>query len=171
MFIARPGSELLFDPRGLARQVAQVVQLRATHAATTLDRDLADRRAVGLEHALDALAVRDLAHGERRVQSTVADGDDDAFVRLDALAIAFDDLHLHDHGVARLEVRDLAGHALFLNLLNDIHKFNFLGQRPTFLRGLPATGSPAGRGNPPHFESSLRSLTPGVSAFPASRSG
>src|SRR3984957_8526883 len=109
MFIARPGSELLFDPRGLARQIAQVVQLRATHATATLDRNLADRRAVSLEHALDALAVRNLTHGERRVESTVADGDDDAFIRLDTLTVAFDDLHLHDHGVTRLEVRDLAG--------------------------------------------------------------
>src|ERR1700734_3057483 len=107
MFIARPGSELLFDPRGLARQVAQVVQLRATHAATTLDRDLADRRAVGLEHALDAFAVRDLTHGERRVQSATADGDDNALVSLNALTVTLNDLHLHDHGVAGLEVRDL----------------------------------------------------------------
>src|SRR5882724_4672871 len=93
-------SDFFLDPRSLARKIAQVVELRAADIAPTLDGDVADRRAVCLEHALDALAVRDLAHGECRVESAVALGDHDAFVRLHALAVAFHDLHLHDHGVA-----------------------------------------------------------------------
>src|SRR5215469_8244756 len=113
-------SDFFLDPRRLAGQVAQVVELGATHATTALNRDVTDRGAVGLEDALDALAVGDLAHRERGVQAAVAPGDDDALVRLYALAVAFHHLHLHDHCVAGLEFRDGAGHALLFDFLNDL---------------------------------------------------
>jgi len=35
-------------------------------------------------------------------QSAVALGNHDAFISLYTLAVAFDDLHLHDNGVARV---------------------------------------------------------------------
>src|SRR5215469_15614481 len=111
-------SDLLFDSRRLAGQVAQVVELGAAHAAAALHLNLADRGAVGLEHALDALAVGDLAHRERGVEPAVASGDHYTLVGLHALAIAFDDLHLHHHGVAGLEVRYVTGHALLVQFLN-----------------------------------------------------
>src|SRR2546421_4036482 len=113
-----PASDLFLDPRGLAGQIAQVVELGAAHAAAALDGDLADRRAVGLEHPLAALAVRDLAHRERGVESAVAARDHDALVRLDTLAVALHHLDLHHHRVAGLEVRNLAGHALLLDFLD-----------------------------------------------------
>src|SRR5215469_5785895 len=113
-------SDFFLDPRRLAGQVAQVVELGATHAAAALDGDVADRGAIGLEDALDALAVGDLAHRERGVQAAVASGDDDALVGLNALAVAFHHLHLHDHRVAGLEFRDGAGHALLFDFLNDL---------------------------------------------------
>src|SRR4029078_7531433 len=98
----------------------QVVQLGATHTATPLHDDLADRGAVGLEDALDTLAIGDLADRERRVEAAIAAGDHDAFVRLHTLAVALDDLHLHDHRVTRLEVGDLAGHAPAFMFLDDL---------------------------------------------------
>src|SRR6185295_15081721 len=103
--------DLLFDSCCLARQIAQVVQLRAADTAPALDRDIADGGAVCLEHTLNALAMRNLAHCERRVESAIADRDHDTLVRLDTLAVAFDHLHLHDHGVAGLEVRYFPRHA------------------------------------------------------------
>src|SRR5215472_2158478 len=103
----RANSDLLLDARRLACEVAQVIKLGAAHAAAALHHDVADRGAVGLESALDALAVRDLAHRERGVEPAVAARDHDAFVRLHALAVALDHLHLHDHGIAGLEVRYL----------------------------------------------------------------
>src|SRR5690606_21010407 len=113
-------SELLCDSRGLARQVAQVIELGAAHVAATLHLDPRDRRAVGLEHALHTLAMADLAHGERGVEAAIADRDHHTLVGLHALAVAFDHLHLHDYGVPRTECRDLAGHAALFNLLNDV---------------------------------------------------
>src|SRR5262249_25284168 len=107
----RIASDLFLDPSGLAGQIAQVVQLRAPDAATALDRDVADGRAVCLEDTLHALSVRDLPDGERGVQSAVADRNHDTLVRLDTLAVAFHHLHLHDHRVTGLEIRHLAGHA------------------------------------------------------------
>src|ERR1700733_13132654 len=118
----RPGLDLLFDTRGLASQVAQVVQLGAPHTAAALDRDLGDARAVDRESALDALAVRNLAYRERGVETSIAARDDDAFIRLDALAIAFDHLDLHHDRIAGLERRYLARHALGIEFLDDVHR-------------------------------------------------
>src|ERR1700720_389116 len=122
-------SDLFLDPRGLTGQIAQVVELGAAHAAAALDGDLADGRAVGLEHALDTLAVRDLAHRERGVESAVTARDHDALVRLHTLTVAFHHLDLHHHGVAGLEVRDLAGHALLLDFLDYLAHISHLDVR------------------------------------------
>jgi hypothetical protein len=85
---------------------AQVVQLGAAHVAAALDFDRGDQRAVGLERALHAFAARDLADDEAGVEATVALGDDHAFVGLDALAGAFDDVDADDDGVAGRERRE-----------------------------------------------------------------
>src|SRR3546814_12964091 len=71
-------------------------------------------------------SVRQLAHGEGGVEAAVAARDADALESLDALARAFDHLHVHAHGVARGESRRLAlggqpADLLVLDLLDDIH--------------------------------------------------
>ena len=70
--------DLFLDAGGLAAAIAEVVQLRATHVATTLDLDAGDQRRVRLERTLDAFARRNLADDERRVQAAVADRDETA---------------------------------------------------------------------------------------------
>ena len=84
-----------------------------------LDFDRVDDRAVGLEHALDAEAVRDLADGERGVQAAVLLGDDHAFEGLHALAVAFLHLDVDDHRVTGAELRQLALDLLGLELGDD----------------------------------------------------
>src|SRR6185369_9648820 len=81
----------------------------------------------GLERTLHALAARNLAHGEGRVEAAVALPDDHAFVRLHALALAFDDAHVDDDGVARREVGDglaQAGDLFVFELLDDVHRIS-----------------------------------------------
>src|SRR5690606_12871940 len=70
------GGQVFLDAGSLAFQATQVVQLAGADLAAALDLDRVDDRAEGLEHALDAVAVRDLAHGERGVQAGVLGGDD-----------------------------------------------------------------------------------------------
>src|ERR1700722_4610718 len=72
------GSQVFLDAGSLAFQATQVVQLAGADLTTTLHFDRVDDGAVGLENALDAVAVRDLADGERGVQAGVLGGDDDA---------------------------------------------------------------------------------------------
>src|SRR5690606_29756479 len=100
--------QVFLDARLLALEATQVVQLAGADATAALDLDRLDRRAVGLEHALDAVAVRDLAHGERGVEAGVLLADDHAFIGLDALAVALLHLHVHDDGVAGTEFGELA---------------------------------------------------------------
>ena len=71
------------------------------------DRHRLDGRTVGLENALDALAVRNLAHGERRVQTTALDGDDHALISLNALTRTFLDSVSYTHLRAHETVLDL----------------------------------------------------------------
>src|SRR5690606_1983698 len=128
--------ELFLDARGLARPVAQVVELGTAHIATALDDDGGDQGRVQLEGPLDALARGDLAHGERGIQATVATGNDHALVRLDPLARTLDDIDVHDDGIARREVGDVlaqAGDFLLFEQLDDVH-FGSLGHRAAALR-------------------------------------
>src|SRR5262249_46650281 len=129
------------DPRCLAGQVPQVIELGTTHAAAALDSDVADGRAVGLEHALDALSMGDLANREGGVQATVAPGDDHALVRLHALAVAFHYLHLHDDGVTRFVFRDGAGHALLLDFLDYLAHVRSPRSFPAAAAAAPAAAS------------------------------
>src|SRR5690349_8790605 len=119
-FVGRVRAEIFLDARLLAFEAAQVIKLRAAHFSVALDDDGIDGRAVRLEHALDAGAVRNLAHRERGVEAGVLARDAHAFVRLHALAIAFLDLDVDDHRVARAELRQLAGHLRGFELLNEI---------------------------------------------------
>src|SRR5512143_857965 len=116
--------ELLPDPRRLARARTQVVELRAADVALALDLDRGDQRRIRLERPLHTFAARDLAHDERRVEAAVALGDHDALVGLDALALAFDDAHVDDHGVAGRELGDGLAEPrdlFLLQRLNDVH--------------------------------------------------
>src|SRR3546814_1661698 len=112
--------KVFLDARLLAFQATQVIQLAGADRATALDLDRIDGGAVRLEDALDAIAVRDLAHGEGGVEAGVLLADDHALVGLDALAVAFLDLDVDDDGVAGAEYRQLA-----LRLFG----FEFLQQR------------------------------------------
>src|SRR5204862_7737267 len=158
--------DLFLDPRSLAGQIAQIVELGAAHAAAALDGDLADRRAVGLEDALDALAVRDLAHRERGVESAVAARDHDALVSLDTLTVALYHLDLHHHGVAGLEVRNRGGHALLLDFLDYPAHINHLdlGSQPR------VPPEPSASLLPPVGSSSCAPRASGASCAFASRS-
>src|SRR3954471_18298761 len=107
---------LLGDARRLAPAATQVIQLGTAHRAAAHHLDAGDARAVEREHALDALAVRDLAHGEAGVDPGVAPADAHALVHLDALARALEHLHLDAQGVARIEHRDRAFGGQLLDL-------------------------------------------------------
>src|ERR1043165_199453 len=86
------GALALLDARCLARQIAQVVQLRLVDAAARHDLDLVDVRRVVGEDSLDADAVRDLADRERRARALGDPADADPFERLQASLLAFSDL-------------------------------------------------------------------------------
>src|SRR5438477_5484275 len=111
---------LLFDARGFAAEIPEVVELRAADPTMAFDLDLIDRWRVEREHAFDADAAGDLAHGEHLARAASPAGDDDALEDLDALFIAFLDLHVHLDGVARGEVRDVGARFARLDQFHDV---------------------------------------------------
>src|ERR1700736_5533821 len=83
---------LLDDAGRLAAQAAQVIELGAAHLAAAHHLDRIDHRRIEREHALDALAVGDLAHGEVLVEARAGAADADALIGLHAAALALDHL-------------------------------------------------------------------------------
>ena len=117
----------LGDAGRLAAAVAQVIELRAADGAAADDLDGIDHRRIEREHALDALAVGDLADREALVEAAAGAGDADALIGLNAGPLALLDLDVDGDGVAGLEIRDrLAelGDLLFFELRDDVHDEN-----------------------------------------------
>src|ERR1700716_3986836 len=87
---------LLGDARLLAAQSAQVIELGAAHLAAAHDLDRIDHRRIERKHALDALAIGNLAHREVLVEAGAGAPDADALIGLDAAALAFHHLVIDD---------------------------------------------------------------------------
>src|SRR5262245_39396015 len=92
----------------LADAVAQVIQLGPADPAGALHLDARDARRVQRENALDALALHDAPHRERGAPALAALRDHHAGVDLHALLLPFEDAQVHVHGVADLEVIQVA---------------------------------------------------------------
>src|SRR4029079_6424423 len=116
----------LGDARLLAAESTQIIELGAANFAAANHLDRVDHGRVEREHALDALSVRNLAHREVLVDAAARTADADAFVSLHTRLVAFDDLDVDQHRVARLEVGNVLARRelldlLLIELLNDIH--------------------------------------------------
>src|SRR5689334_8497573 len=78
------------------------------------------------KHALDALAIGDLAHREVLVHSAARAPDAHAFIGLHAAALALDHLDVDAARIAGTEIRHLpllgeSRKLLFLELFDDVH--------------------------------------------------
>src|SRR5258706_2509983 len=115
----RAASDLLFDARGFAAEVSEVVQLGSANITTSFHLDLRDRRAVGLEHAFHAFTVRDLADRKRGIQAAILLRDDHTLVGLQTLPIAFRHADLDHYRIARGKVGDVLFELLLFDFVND----------------------------------------------------
>src|ERR1700730_3258994 len=98
---------LFFDASGFSAEIPEVVELCSTDAAMAFNLDAIDRRGIEREHSLHAHPTRHLADREHLPRSASLARDDETLEDLDALFVAFLDLHVHLDGVAGLEVRDV----------------------------------------------------------------
>ena len=78
------------------------------------------------EHALDTLAVADAADRERLVETMPAATDHDAREDLDAFLVAFDDLRMHAHAVAHLEIQRFLAVLFLFNFVQQYVKYGLL---------------------------------------------
>jgi len=89
---------------------------------------------VNREGSLDANAERLLAHGERLVQASALSVDDGALEDLDSLTSSLDDAEVHLHGVASLELGNIAK-LLALDFVNDVaHEMKVLNRLHMLVR-------------------------------------
>src|SRR5919198_128062 len=85
---------LLAQPRRLAGERAEIVELRAAHTSVTHHVDALDPRRVERERSLHADAVRDATHGKRGARALTPPPDHGAVEDLRPLLLAFDDPHV-----------------------------------------------------------------------------
>src|SRR5262245_17639486 len=97
------GDALFAEAGSLAGELAQVVELRAPHAAPARQLHALDAGRVQREGPLHPDAVGDPADGEGGLAAFPTLADHHALEELGPLLLALDDLHVHAHGVARLE--------------------------------------------------------------------
>src|SRR5690606_8161871 len=128
--------QFFLDASSLARTAAQVVELGAANIATTLDFDACDLGRVQLECTLDGFAGRNLANDKGRVQTTVTLGDDNAFVCLDTLACAFNNVYVDNNSIAGGEFRTFCA----LGKTRDFFLFDLLDEIQDKLLGSSCTG-------------------------------
>ena len=109
------GANVDFAQAGsLTTQRAQVIQLGTAHAGRTNDLNLFDHLRVQREDALDTLAKAHLADDEAGLRS-LALCDDQPFEHLHAFFVAFLDLYVDPHGVARFEFGKSVRRVLAIN--------------------------------------------------------
>ena len=102
--------KFLLDASLLACELAQVVELGATHLAMLVDLDAVDVGRLDGEDTLHTNSARHLANGETLLLAMTGDADDNTAIELDALLGAFNDLVSYGDGVARVELFEfLAG--------------------------------------------------------------
>src|SRR5262245_15660987 len=109
------------NARRFSGQLAQIVELGAPHVAARGHFDPVDARRMDRKGALDADPVRHLAHREGGADAPAALADHDPGEHLHALLLTLDDLDVHTHGVAGLEVGHVALQLLALDRLDRIH--------------------------------------------------
>ena len=102
---------------------AKIIQFGAASAALLLHLDFCDTRRVQWEYPLDALAVRDAAHGESFVEPATLAPDHYAGKDLDSFLVSFHDASVHAHAVAHRKRFGITFLLFFLNRIDGlIHK-------------------------------------------------
>src|SRR5262249_43365279 len=164
---------LLLHASRLALALAQVVELGPADLGLLHDLDLLDRLRVEGEDALDALAERDLAHGDRGPRPAAPQPDHDAFEDLHALALGLLGLralralgvfldrglldpHVHAHGVARGERGEALLQVRGLDAVDGIHFSLPISVRFPKVRERSRLRSRAGAGGPPESAARAR---------------
>ncbi len=114
---------LFLDLRGLATELAQVVQLGATDVTARDDLDVVDDRGVDGELTLDTDLEADLADGEGFADAIALTTRDDTLENLDTAAAAFNDVDVDLHVVTDTEIGDVALERCGIDCIELLHFF------------------------------------------------
>src|SRR3546814_8691475 len=99
--LGRLANQFLFDASGFTRTAAQIIKFSTAYIATAFYFNAGNLRGIQLESTFDCFARRNLADDNERVQATITLADNNAFLCLHTLAVAFDEHYINDNGIAR----------------------------------------------------------------------
>ena len=115
--------KFLFEPRTLARAVAQEEQTRPADFVVTFDNDLVDAGGTIEECALDTDAIAgNAADGESGVIPILMGKENGSLEFLDTFAGTFLDFHMHTDGITSCKSRDLG----IYGCINRFHQVSHL---------------------------------------------
>src|SRR4051812_6581903 len=123
---------LFFDAGCFPAEIPEVVELRAADPAMAFNLDVIDAGGVQREHTLHADSAGDFADGEHLPRAAAFARDDQTLKDLDALFVAFFDLHVDFDRVSRSEVRDVGPR---LTRFDEFHEIlSHFDNLPVFLK-------------------------------------
>jgi hypothetical protein len=111
---------LLFDTGSFAGETAHIVDASPANMANLDELYASDRGAVEGECTFDADATGDFADNKRLANTMASALNDDAFVKLNALLLVFDDADKHPDGVATRERGNVFPNLAGGNFIDDI---------------------------------------------------
>ena len=101
--------------------MTEVVELRATHAATADDDNGRDHRAVAREDTLDANSTGDFADREGLADSASTTSEANTLERLEPLLVTFFDADVDTNGITGAERWQISAEPLFLGFDKWMH--------------------------------------------------
>ena len=120
----------LFDLRGLALKITQIVQLGTANLAFAQYFNVVHTRGMQRESTLHTNAIRNAAHSERFTNTAIALGDHGTGERLKTLMGTFHDLDPHVDSIANVELRTIVPKLLCFNRTDN---FAHLSDPPSFI--------------------------------------
>ena len=117
------GNALLLDTGSLTRELAQIVQLGATHLAVLVHLDAVNVGRLQGEDTLHAHGTRHLTNGETLLLTMTADLDDHATIELNTLLSTLDNFVTNSNSVARCELFKLLAGLLGLGTIAGCKSF------------------------------------------------
>ena len=106
----------------LTREVAEVIELRASHVAAGLDLDLRHEGRLHGEHTFDANTARNLSNREGLADASALATDHDALEDLNALFVAFANAYVNRDGVTHLEGGEITSERLVFDEIQGTHR-------------------------------------------------
>src|SRR5579872_4632895 len=101
-----------------------MIKFSFAYMAATFYSNAGDESAISLEYAFYAFTMGNFTDSKSRVESTVADSDNNPFKRLKTFTVTFYYARLHDYGITCFEIWNSSLHLFSVDLFDNFIHIN-----------------------------------------------